>query len=1046
MRSPEDNGINIGFAELHCLSSFSFLQGASQPDELLKQADELGYTAIALTDECSVAGVVRAWEACRQHHLSVRLIVGSWFRHQSLDLVILARTRHGYGQLCRLISRARRRAAKGDYELTDSDFQPGAFSECLAVWHPSGDDRADTHWATLLQTVWPDRLWVAISDLLSPQTEAQLPYRYRLAHTHALPLIPVNQVHMHVPQRQMLQDTITAIRHGCTVQDAGFRLFPNAERHLRPLSRLRQLYANDLRQETLDVAAQCQFDLAELRYEYPGELVPEGQTAARYLRQLTREGQQRRYPQGTPLKVQAMIARELRLITELGYEHFFLTIEDLVRFARTQGILCQGRGSAANSAVCFCLGITEVDPTKATLLFERFISKERNEPPDIDVDFEHERREEVIQYVYRKYGRHRAALAATVITYRAKSAIRDVGKALGFDHHDLDQLVQNLDRRDKDFSWQDQLQQLRQPDTTTSPHGLTQRFLRLVQAINGFPRHLSQHVGGFVIAADHLDNLVPTENAAMAERTVIQWDKDDLEALDLLKVDILALGMLTAIRRCFQLCTGYYRQPFDMNTVTPDDPATYAMLQRADSIGVFQVESRAQMSMLPRLRPACFYDLVVQIAIVRPGPIQGDMVHPYLLNREHPQAVTYPNEAIRQVLSRTFGVPIFQEQVIALAMAAAGFSAGEADQLRRAMASWKRHGHMETLQARLIEGMRARGHEDDFAQRICRQIQGFGEYGFPESHAASFALLAYVSAWLKCHYPAAFCCALLNSQPMGFYSPSQLIQDVRRHQVKVLPVDINTSDWSHSLTSDPDQPQTDAPPPAIRLGFRLIKGISKNNMISLLAQRPASGFSTLSDIQALDMLNQKDWAALASAGALKSLAGHRYQARWAVLGRVPASPLLQSDLFADTPVSLQAPSEGENTLEDYHSLGLTLERHPIEILRAQGRLEHMVRAEVLAEATPHSAVSVCGLVTGRQRPGTASGVTFVTLEDETGNVNVIVWKQLAQQQRKVLLLSRVMEIRGQLERQGDVIHVIARQLIDRSAWLHDLQITSRDFH
>lgn len=1042
---PPQNNL-LPFAELHCLSNFSFLRGASHPEELVAQASALGYSALAITDECSVAGVVRAWQYRREHELSLKLIVGSEFHLDDLYFVLLAPTRLAWTQLCRLITQARSRARKGEYELLTSDLTPDALNECLCLWYPCGVAQLDAAGYELLQPASPERLWVANSRHLEPNEDELYSYRQRLAQRLKLPEVCTNQVHMHIPERQHLQDTLTAIRHGCTIQTAGYRLFINAERHLRSRQRLQQLYDTAAIMQTQEIAKRCVFELSELRYEYPAEIVPEGLTAAAYLRQLTRAGERRRYPAGTPLKVQRDIAKELNLIIELRYEHFFLTIEDIVRFARQQGILCQGRGSAANSAVCFCLGITEVDPAQVTLLFERFISRERNEPPDIDVDFEHERREEVIQYIYQKYGRHRAALTATVISYRSKSAIRDVGKALGFDVTDMDRLIRQLDRRDKDNPWTEQLRQLPEPIGKSSAL-LTQRFIALVTEIQRFPRHLSQHVGGFVIAADHLNHWVPTENAAMAERTVIQWDKDDLESLGLLKVDVLALGMLSAIRKSFRMMQDFYGREYSLATVPQNDPDTYRMLQKGDSIGVFQVESRAQINMLPRLRPQNYYDLVIQVSIVRPGPIQGDMVHPYLRRRDGIEPVDYPSPEIKEVLERTLGVPIFQEQVIALAMAAAGFSAGEADQLRRAMASWKKHGHMEKLQARLIDGMRERGHDEDFIQRICRQIQGFGEYGFPESHAASFALLVYVSAWLKCHEPAIFCCALLNSQPMGFYSPSQLIQDAQRHHVEILPVDVNSSTWDHHILpasySIPTKPE-----PAIRLGLCLIKGLSEEAAQQLLNQRPPAGYTSMSELQNRVTLTHRDWQALASAGAFRSLSGHRYQARWDTLGRVPATPLFTADMFTEQALTLPAPSEGENILEDYSSLGLTLERHPLALLREQGKLHpKSLSAEQLHELHPHKqAVVVCGLVTGRQRPGTSSGVTFVTLEDETGNTNVVVWLSTARRQRKALLMAHLLQVNGVLEKEGDVVHVVANHLLDRSDLLATLRIRSRDFH
>ncbi len=1027
----------VPFAELHCVSNFSFLRGASHPEELVEEAARLGYEALAITDECSLAGVVRAWQAIRQQQLNLKLIVGSEFRLDDLHLVLLVTDTTGYQQLCELITTARCRADKGDYELRTEDLTADRLSHCLALWHPPNDPARQPVWHEPLAHAFHNRLWVALSHHLTPEANQQCHHRQDLARHYGLPLVAANDVHMHNTSRQMLQDTLTAIRHGCTVQQAGFRLFPNAERHLRPMRELERLYPAQALTETQRIARRCRFDLGTLRYAYPAELVPPNETPGSWLRKLTNRGEQRRYPKGTPLPVQATLRRELALISELNYEHFFLTIEDLVRFARDRGILCQGRGSAANSAVCYCLGITEVDPAKTQLLFERFISRERNEPPDIDVDFEHERREEVIQYIYGKYGRHRAALAASVITYRTRSAIRDVGKALGYSEPQLAHWLHQIDRRDQQQPWHEQLNR-----QLSGQSALARRFLRLVREIVGFPRHLSQHVGGFVIAAQNLNQLVPVENAAMADRTVIQWDKDDLEALGLLKVDVLALGMLTAIRKCLQLCSEFYRQDWAVTQIPADDPATYAMLQKADSVGVFQVESRAQMSMLPRLRPDCFYDLAVQIAIVRPGPIQGDMVHPYLTNRQFPEQIRYPNDAVRKVLERTHGVPIFQEQVIALAVAAAGFSPGEADQLRRAMASWKRHGHMEELQHRLVDGMLAKGHDLDFAERICRQIQGFGEYGFPESHAASFAILAYQSAWLKCHQPAAFCCALLNSQPMGFYAPSQLLQDARRHGVTVLPVDINRSVWNHCLEPTSDTPDV----PAIRLGFRQVSSLREAPMQALLAQRPPGGFRHLSELQQLQVLDRASWSALAASDALKPLAGHRYQAHWDVLGQVEATPLLQSDLFVEDSVTMEAPGEGDSVVQDYQALGLTLGKHPLAILRENRLLGNTLKAEALRQHPAPARVTVCGLVIGRQRPGTAGGVTFVSLEDETGVVNVIVWLQVARQQRQALLLSRLLEVSGTLQREGDVIHVIARKLTDRSRLLGQLPVVSRDFH
>src|SRR5690554_4667675 len=848
----------MGYAELHCLSNFSFLRGASHPEELCLQAAQLGYEALALTDECSVAGVVRAHRAIQDHNLPLKLIIGSEFRLPEVGtLILLCPNREAYGQLCRLITRGRRRAEKGHYNLSLDDFSQG-LEQCLLLWKPvllgsnlASDKGSQTgcdpvleaeQTGLRLQQWFPQRLWIAQERLLENGEPHYFAWLKQLAQQLGLPRVACGDVHMHLPERQPLQDVLTAIRLGCRVQDAGMALFANRERHLRPLAKLQRLYDPELLAQTLAIARRCTFSLTELRYEYPKDLVPADYSAADYLHRLVDDGIKMRYPQGAPAPVLAQVHKELALIAELQYEHYFLTIWDIVRFARVQGILCQGRGSAANSAVCYCLGITEVDPARLNLLFERFISRERREPPDIDVDFEHERREEVIQYLYQRYGRERAALAATVITYRTKSAIRDVGKALGLDLHQLDYFIANMDWRDKSYDWGEQLQHL----GLNPQRGIGAHFCQLVRELIGFPRHLSQHVGGFVIAAEELAWLVPVENAAMPERTVIQWDKDDLESLGLMKVDILALGMLSAMRRGLELVSQDRGRLLTLDQIPAEDPATYAMLQQGDSIGVFQVESRAQINMLPRLRPKNFYDLVVQVAIVRPGPIQGDMVHPYLRRRRNLEPVVYPSEAVRGVLERTLGVPIFQEQVIKLAMIAAGFSGGEADQLRRAMAAWKRTGQLVKLRTRLIQGMLERGYEEEFAERLWNQISGFGEYGFPESHAASFALLVYSSAWLKCHEPAAFYCALLNSQPMGFYSPSQLIQDAHRHQVEVLPVDVNTSDWDHQLDSSRRNAQDQ---PAIRLGLRLVKGLRWEAAQRLLAARPATGYRNLRELE-----------------------------------------------------------------------------------------------------------------------------------------------------------------------------------------------------
>ncbi|MGB0664869.1 MAG: error-prone DNA polymerase [Pontibacterium sp.] len=1051
----------LPYAELHCLSNFSFLRGASHPHELVEQAVKLGYQALAMTDECSVAGVVRAWEAAKEQ--PIQLIIGAEFYLEGHCLVVLAPTRVAYGALCALISRCRRRAKKGEYEVQWADFSTG-LEGCLLCYRPSleGMDAVlqsarqlpnplSQNIATLAQA-FPQRMWL-LAELMLDTDKNQMRQSYEyLSELWQLPCVAGNDVHMHHPSRQSLQDVLTAIRHNQRLDACTGALFSNAERHLRSLKKLAHIYPSDWLVQTQVIAQQCQFELSSLRYEYPPELVPKGEAPDVWLRLRVEQGIEQRYPQGVPNKVAKQIEHELAVIKQLRYEHYFLTIADIVEFARGQGILCQGRGSAANSVVCYCLHITEVDPLQVNLLFERFISPERNEPPDIDVDFEHERREEVIQYIYRRYGRKRAGLAATVIRYRAKSAIRDVGRALGMDEHYLTHLIHQLDRRDKEMPWLTQLVALG-GESMSQQYAL---FVEHVARILDFPRHLSQHVGGFVISAGLLSELVPIENAAMADRTLIQWNKDDLESLGLLKVDVLALGMLSAIRKCLQLISHNPEQPMRLQDIPREDPAVYDRLCHADTVGVFQIESRAQMNMLPRLKPRCYYDLVIQVAIVRPGPIQGDMVHPYLRRRDGLEPVEYPSDAVREVLQPTLGVPIFQEQVIRLAMVAAGFSGGEADKLRRAMAAWKRNGALAPYQAKLVEGMLARGYSADYAERICRQIEGFGEYGFPESHAASFALLVYVSAWQKRYYPAAFCCALLNSQPMGFYSPSQLIQDAIRHGVTVLPVDINASQWQHTLeypdNSDKPNPEASDIPraksphikPSLRLGFRLIKGLSQRAAEQLLSTRGTNAFSHINEARQRCGLASQDWEKLAAAGALQSLGLHRYQARWALL----AQPMLwangQQD---DAPINeaLAAPSELSSLEEDLRHTGVSLGRHPIELLREQINLSKCLHANELASARHGQLVHVVGLVTNRQRPGTASGVTFVTLEDHTGQINLVVWLNTAKAQRQALLRARVLKVSGVLEKEGEVVHVVAGKLEDLSDHWQALNVRSRDF-
>ena len=1030
------------YAELHCISCYSFLRGASHPHELVERAAKLGYAALAITDECSLAGIVKAHVAAKEH--GIKLLVGSEFTLlEGLRLVALAPSRAAYSELSGLISLARRRSPKGEYRaaLRDVIFH---LKRCLLIWLPRDDGECNRAWGRQLQRLCRDRVWLGVTHRLgNDEVRRHLALRDMAAKLQ-IPMVACGDVQMHCAQRKPLHDVFTALRHNTSVEQLGSRRLANSQQHLRRLECLRRLYPPALLDESLRIARLCDFSLDELRYEYPREVVPENYTANSYLQHLVAEGSARRWPGGVPPDIQQRIDAELTLIGELHYEYYFLTVYDIVRFARERHILCQGRGSAANSVVCYCLFITEVSPQQISLLFERFISKERDEPPDIDVDFEHERREEVIQYIYRKYTRRRAALAATLITYRSRSAVRDVGRALGLDPVFVDDLAKSL-------AWWDRSADLarRFEEQGVAQHSRQARlFYRLVQEIRGFPRHLSQHVGGFVITRSPISTLVPVENASMAERTVIQWDKEDIEAMGLLKVDVLALGMLSAIRKSLQLVHRYRPSIQAVGDIPKEDRATYRMLQAADTIGVFQIESRAQMSMLPRLKPACFYDLVIQIAIVRPGPIQGDMVHPYLRRRQGLEDIAYPSDAIRSVLERTLGVPIFQEQVIRLAMVAAGFSGGEADQLRRAITNWGRNSKLLTFEKKLVSGMIARGYEEDFARRLFEQIKGFGGYGFPESHSASFALLAYVSAWLKCHHCAAFFVGLLNSQPMGFYSPSQLLQDARRHGVTVLPVDANCSDWDHQLLDGAPQVRLQQ---CIRLGLRLVKGLSRQGAQRLVEARQRGPFRHIGDLRRRCALDKRDMEALADADALAALSGHRHQAQWQIMALEPPRPLLcdaphREGSSAGDAVQLPAPTIAEEVLADYRATGLTLRAHPMSLLRDRAPFNRCKRHADLAALGDKRFVRIAGLVTCRQRPGSASGVLFLTLEDETGNSNIVVWQRTQQQFRRALMGAQLLLVNGIVETRDGVIHIIAGALYDYSDELRSLRLRSRDFH
>ncbi|WP_153558971.1 error-prone DNA polymerase [Roseimaritima sediminicola] len=1038
------------YAELHCRSNFSFLHGASHPDELVQRASELGYDALALTDQASLAGVVRAFGHARD--LNFRLLVGAEvYPEDAPPLVLWPRDRAAYGRLCRLLSRGRMRGEKGTCSLRWDDvaeLQEGLLAGVFCPLTAQERQLPGRKALSRVKELFGDRAYLlcelhrGVDDV--PWAE-QLEQRSRAT---GLPLVAAGDVHYHCSQRMILHDCVTAIRNGTTIDQVHAQRFANSQRHLRSLPELQQVYRRvpGALERTLEVAGRCAFQLDELRYEYPEELAPAGVTPLEHLKRLVWEGAQQRWPGGVPQRIIKALKHEMQLIQELRYEAYFLTVWDLVRFAKSQQILCQGRGSAANSVACYCLGITNVDPSRTDLLFERFISRERNEAPDIDVDFEHQRREEVLQYLYQKYGRERAGLTATVVTYRLRSAVREVGKAMGLSADTIDTLAKYADGRS---GGDDVIQRFEECGLdTTSDTG--KRFVYLTTTLMGFPRHLSQHVGGMVMTRGDLCELCPIENAAMAGRTVIQWDKDDLEELGILKVDVLALGMLSALRRSFALIAQHHDRPLSLANIPPNDTATYDMICRADTVGVFQIESRAQMSMLPRLRPRCYYDLVVEVAIVRPGPIQGNMVHPFLKARQNPQAVRYPNEAIRQVLERTLGVPIFQEQAMRLAVVAAGFTPGEADQLRRAMAAWRRPGVIDQFRIKLMEGMRRNGLRGEFAEQVFHQIKGFGEYGFPESHAASFALLVYASSYVKCHYPDAFCAAILNSQPMGFYAPAQLIADARQHGVQVLPPDVNHSQWDCTLESASESTERTGKP--VRLGLRMIRSLPTGVAERLLEQREAGGpYQDLSDLNRRVALGKAALGLLADADALGSITSNRRAALWEALAqddsqdRRPLFAELQDGGDEEPPERLLPPSPLEQVYADYNTTGVSLRGHPLQFCREELDSLDCVSAARLATLRHGRRVRVAGLVLLRQRPSTAKGITFVTLEDETGSVNLVIFSQVWQRYYKIAKTSNAWLVAGTLENRQGVIHVVVGGLEDLAGHVDGLQVRSRDF-
>ncbi len=1035
------------YAELQVSTNFSFLRGASHAEELVETAAALGLAGLGVTDRNTLSGVVRAHSAALKAELP--LVVGCRLDLQDgPSFLCFPEDRAAYGRLCRLLTLGQRRAEKGACELYLNDLFEAAQGQALIVLPPEGSTIDDVFEQQLkkITTSLDNPPYLAASYLFRGDDRRRLATLANLSSQSSAPLVATNDVHFHRPSRRPLQDVITCIREGCTIGEAGFRLMANAERHLKPAQEMLRLFRGHKSaiRRTVDIKERCQFSLDELRYDYPDEPVPKGKTPQSHLEDLTWAGAAGRYPGGIPPKVERALRNELKLIRTLNYAPYFLTVYDIVAYAKSEKILCQGRGSAANSAVCYCLGITAVDPTEVDLLFERFVSMERKEPPDIDVDFEHERREEVIQYVYERYGRERAGIAATVITYRSRSAVREVGKVMGLSEDVTSALAGTV--------WgiaRGGLPETRVREAGLDPNEPTiKKTLELTEELIGFPRHLSQHVGGFVLTKSPLCEVVPIGNAAMADRTFVEWDKDDLDALGILKVDVLALGMLTCIRKCFSLLQEHYRLAHDLASIPADDGPTYDMLCHADSLGVFQVESRAQMNMLPRLKPRCFYDLVIEVAIVRPGPIQGDMVHPYLRRRDGLEPVAFPSPAeehgppdeLHRILSKTMGVPLFQEQAMRIAIEAAKFTPDEANKLRHAMATFRRRGTIDQMRDQFVKGMTRRGYEQDFAERCFKQIEGFGDYGFPESHSASFAKLVYVSSWLKCHYPAVFACGLLNSQPMGFYAPAQIVRDAREHGVEVRPVDINHSGWD-SMLEPLDLPGT-APnnTQALRLGMRQISGMNEEQAARIAVCRDGP-YRDVRDIRDRAGIPIRTLERLAAADAFRSMGLDRRQALWQVRAIKSEKPL---PLFAHTGVSGQGEDPDvdlpqmpmpEHVAVDYQTTGLSLKAHPLTFMRGTYQMHGILATRDLAKHGNNARVAVAGVVLVRQRPGTAKGVVFLTIEDETGIANCVVWAKIMERYRRVLMGARLVLIEGRLQKHGGIIHVVVEHMAD---WTHHL--------
>ena len=1027
------------YVELQCCTNYSFLRGASHVEELMLQAKALGMEALAVADHNSLAGIARAH--ARAKEVGIRLVVGCRLEpRDGLPVLAYPTDRAGYARLSRLLTLAKGRGGKGTFDLGWDDLVAAGDGLLLILVPDMPDDGLEAE-LRRMRAGFPGRCHLALTLRRRPGDAMRLHGLADLAQRARVPTVVTNDVLYHAPQRRILQDVVTCIREGCTIDDAGFRRERHADRHLKAPEEMVRLFASypEAVARSAEIAGRCTFSLAELSYQYPDELQSPNETPQQGLERLVHESLPLRYPDGLPPAVETQLAHELRLIGALEYAPYFLTVNSIVRYARSKGILCQGRGSAANSAVCYVLGVTAIDPVRSGLLFERFISQERREPPDIDVDFESERREEVIQWVYERYGRDRAALCATVMCFGPRGAIRDVGKVLGLTEDVTGALASQV------WGWS--------KDGVESEHAaelnlnLDDRRLRLAidlaRELIGFPRQLGTHPGGFVLTRDRLDELVPVEPAAMAGRQVIEWDKDDIDALKWMKVDVLGLGMLGCMRRAFELLERHRRVSLDIATIPPEDPKTYAMIRRADTLGTFQIESRAQMSMLPRLKPTTFYDLVVQVAIVRPGPIQGDMVHPYLRRREGLEPVHYPKPELERVLGKTLGVPLFQEQAMQVAIQCAGFTPGEADQLRRSMATFKFTGGVSHFRDKLIKGMVGKGYERAFAERTFSQLEGFGSYGFPESHAASFALVAYASAWMKCHHPDVFCCALLNAQPMGFYAPAQVVRDAREHRVLVRPVCINASRWDCTLERRGDG----GPGYAVRLGLRMVKGLGNEPGAELVARRGDTPYGSVEETWRRAGISAPMLERLAEADAFNGIGLDRRQALWAVRGLASTVlPLFAAadgngppqPEMAEPHVPLVPMREGREVVEDYRSVGLTLGRHPVAFLRAELAARGMVACADLEHTRDGRKVVVPGIVLVRQKPGSAKGVMFITIEDETGIANLILWADRFEKQRRLVLSAGMIACHGRVQREGEVIHVVTDTLEDLSDMLRSV--------